>query len=174
MNVVWFQTHNNKDFDKFIYLYSSFVIKHFYSAFFLWRLLTKRVWLIGKGIGVPPRPRSKQVADFFVVLLFQILTSHPIRRGVFICVSQMRPAGRIAIFNTLKRKSRFSRPNIDQDLLLRSIRHSSTNNPQWFHSQTRKFRFNVKPRIFFTTRTPRFKWSWLVANQLHVLDFFES
>lgn len=84
----------------------------------------------------------------------------------------MRPAGRIAIFNTLKRKSRFSRPDIDQDLLLRSIRLSSTNNPRWFHSQTRKFRFNVKPRIFFTTRTPRFKWSWWLRTSSMSLIFF--
>lgn len=42
MNVVWFQTHNNKDFDKFIYLYSSFVIKHFYSAFFFMTATNKK------------------------------------------------------------------------------------------------------------------------------------
>ena len=91
--------------------------------------------------------------------------------GGFHLRSQMRPAGRIAIFNTLKRKSRFSRPDIDQDLLLRSIRHSSTNNPRWFHSQTRKFRFNVKPRIFFLPHVRRVlsEADWLRTSSMSLI-----
>lgn len=43
---------------------------------------TKRVWLIGKGIAVPPQGRNRSL----IFRCFIILTSHPIRRGVFICV----------------------------------------------------------------------------------------